>query len=61
MPLVGGKHRLMQRKTAKKKQRDENQAKQDATNRDISQFFSKGAVKAQPKAKVGDSTLETVL
>ncbi|KUI54328.1 DNA polymerase alpha catalytic subunit [Cytospora mali] len=35
-----------------KKQRDEEQAKRDATDRDISQFFTKGATTAQPKAKV---------
>lgn len=39
------------RRTAKK-QREEDQAKRDATDRDISQFFTRGAVKAQPKAKV---------
>lgn len=36
-----------------KKQRDEEQSKRDATDRDISEFFTKGATKAQPKAKVG--------
>ncbi|ROW14955.1 hypothetical protein VPNG_03385 [Cytospora leucostoma] len=35
-----------------KKQRDEEQAKRDATDRDISQFFTKGGNTAQPKAKV---------
>lgn len=35
-----------------KKQREEDQAKRDATDRDISQFFTKGATTAQPKAKV---------
>lgn len=39
------------RRTAKK-QREEDQTKRDATDRDISQFFTKGAVKTQPKAKV---------
>ncbi|KAJ0118279.1 hypothetical protein J7T55_009062 [Diaporthe amygdali] len=34
-----------------KKQREEDQSKRDATDRDISEFFTKGATKAQPKAK----------
>jgi DNA polymerase alpha subunit A len=35
-----------------KKQREEDQAKRDANDRDISEYFTKGAAKAQPKAKV---------
>jgi DNA polymerase alpha subunit A len=35
-----------------KKQREEDQSKRDATDRDISEFFTKGAAKAPPKPKV---------
>ncbi|KAK3374895.1 hypothetical protein B0H63DRAFT_562886 [Podospora didyma] len=35
-----------------KKQRDDEQAKRDANDRDISEYFTKGASKPQPKAKV---------
>ncbi|KAL1842844.1 hypothetical protein VTJ49DRAFT_4011 [Mycothermus thermophilus] len=35
-----------------KKQRDDEQAKRDANDRDISAYFTKGAVKPQPKPKV---------
>ncbi|KAK3944235.1 putative dna polymerase [Diplogelasinospora grovesii] len=35
-----------------KKQREEEQAKRDANDRDITEYFTKGATKAQPKAKV---------
>lgn len=35
-----------------KKQREEDQAKRDATDRNISEFFTRGAVKTQPKTKV---------
>lgn len=35
-----------------KKQREEEQAKRDANDRDISEYFTKGAAKVQPKAKV---------
>lgn len=35
-----------------KKQRDEEQAKRDANDRDISEYFTKGAAKTQPKPKV---------
>ncbi|KAK3899814.1 hypothetical protein C8A05DRAFT_36563 [Staphylotrichum tortipilum] len=34
-----------------KKQRDDDQAKRDANDRDISEYFTKGAVKSQPKPK----------
>lgn len=44
--------RPLTRATAKK-QREEDQSKRDATDRDISEFFTKGATKAQPKPKVG--------
>ncbi|KAL2282631.1 hypothetical protein FJTKL_10479 [Diaporthe vaccinii] len=37
--------------TTAKKQREEDQSKRDATDRDISEFFTKGTTKAQPKAK----------
>lgn len=39
--------------TTAKKQREEDQSKRDATDRDISEFFTKGTTKAQPNAKVG--------
>ncbi|KAK3313779.1 hypothetical protein B0H66DRAFT_566963 [Apodospora peruviana] len=35
-----------------KKERDHDQARKDANDRDISEYFTKGATKAQPKAKV---------
>ncbi|KAL2146027.1 hypothetical protein VTI28DRAFT_5366 [Corynascus sepedonium] len=35
-----------------KKQRDDEQAKRDANDRDISEYFTKGAAKAQPKPKI---------
>ncbi|KAK4242477.1 hypothetical protein C8A03DRAFT_11363 [Achaetomium macrosporum] len=35
-----------------KKQREEEQAKKDANDRDISEYFTKGAAKAQPKPKI---------
>ncbi|KAH8909947.1 DNA polymerase [Coniochaeta sp. PMI_546] len=35
-----------------KKSRDEEQAKRDANDRDISEYFTKGATKVQPKPKV---------
>lgn len=44
-----------------KKQREEDQSKRDATDRDISEFFTKGATKAQPKAKVKDQALRDSL
>ncbi|KAK7433075.1 DNA-directed DNA polymerase alpha catalytic subunit pol1 [Neonectria magnoliae] len=37
---------------AAKKNRDDEQAKRDANDRDISEYFTKGAGKAQPKPKV---------
>jgi DNA polymerase alpha subunit A len=36
-----------------KKQRDDEKAKRDANDRDITEYFSKGGAKAQPKPKVG--------
>ncbi|KAK0637379.1 hypothetical protein B0T17DRAFT_108523 [Bombardia bombarda] len=42
--------RAMDRKT--KKERDHEQARRDANDKDISEYFTKGAVKAQPKPKV---------
>ena len=36
-----------------KKNRDEEQAKRDANDRDISEYFTKGATKVQAKPKVG--------
>ncbi|KAK4167675.1 putative DNA polymerase alpha catalytic subunit [Cladorrhinum sp. PSN259] len=39
-----------ERKT--KKQRDEEKAKRDANDRDITEYFTKGAAKAQPKPKI---------
>ncbi|AEO69584.1 574569cc-4c6e-40cc-970a-558d0cd7ff86 [Thermothielavioides terrestris] len=44
--LVRGKDRKS------KKQRQEEQAKRDANDRDISEYFTKGAAKSQPKPKV---------
>jgi hypothetical protein len=38
--------------TIAKKQREEDQAKRDANDRDISEYFTKGVTKSQPKAKV---------
>jgi hypothetical protein len=38
--------------SAAKKSRDEEQAKRDANDRDISEYFTKGATKVQPKPKV---------
>ncbi|KAH6624453.1 hypothetical protein B0J18DRAFT_178543 [Chaetomium sp. MPI-SDFR-AT-0129] len=35
-----------------KKQRDDEQAKRDANDRNISEYFTKGAAKAQPKPKI---------
>ena len=35
-----------------KKQREDDQAKRDANDRDISEYFTKGATKVQPKPKV---------
>jgi DNA polymerase alpha subunit A len=35
-----------------KKQRDEEKAKRDANDRDISEYFTKGAPKTQTKPKV---------
>ncbi|KAH8895083.1 hypothetical protein GQ53DRAFT_682847 [Thozetella sp. PMI_491] len=44
--------RVLQTKDRKsKKHREDEQAKRDANDRDISEYFTKGAVKAQPKAK----------
>ncbi|CAI4211831.1 unnamed protein product [Parascedosporium putredinis] len=37
---------------AAKKQKEDEKAKRDANDRDITQFFTKGATKAQPKVKV---------
>lgn len=37
---------------AAKKSREEEQAKRDANDRSISEYFTKGAGKAQPKPKV---------
>ena len=36
---------------ADKKQKADEQAKRDANDRDISEYFTKGATKAQPKVK----------
>lgn len=44
-----------------KKKREDDQAKRDATDRNISEFFTKGATKVQPKAKVCDRDLVTKL
>ncbi len=38
--------------TAKKKAREDEQAKRDANDRDISEYFTQGAAKVQPKPKV---------
>lgn len=38
--------------SAAKKNRDDGQAKRDANDRNISEYFTKGAGKAQPKPKV---------
>jgi len=42
----------MHRSTAKKQQREDQQSKRDADDRDISEFFKKGAAKAPAKTKV---------
>ncbi|KAM7200278.1 putative dna polymerase [Rhypophila sp. PSN 637] len=46
LPRPGGKERKS------KKERDQEQARKDANDRDISEYFMKGAAKAQPKQKV---------
>lgn len=40
---------------AAKKKRDEDQAKRDANDRDISEYFKGAGSKAQPKAKVSEN------
>lgn len=46
---------------AAKKARQEEQAKKDANDRDITEYFTKGAAKTQPKAKVRSASTFTVI
>ncbi|KAK3692133.1 hypothetical protein B0T22DRAFT_5041 [Podospora appendiculata] len=47
---LGGRGKGKERKS--KKEKDHDQARRDANDKDISEYFTKGAAKAQPKAKV---------
>ena len=60
LPMTTPDHGMLKLtlKTAKKNRQDE-QAKRDANDRDISEYFTKGAGKTQAKPKVCDATSPT--